>query len=150
MSQSQPAPALPTLLSWPLTSSFRLPGRLVQPRGSPHPQQNQTSPAPPPPPTPADEAMFRMDAKLASYFATLKEGRGGGAARAARDELINFKMRVAGLVEAFCKRVSQLMRPPASAAVPQKLLSALAAPQGAVRGPAGAQCLLPLLYIFAA
>lgn len=46
-----------------------------------------------------------MDAKLASYFATLKEGK-GGAARAARDELINFKMRVAGLVEAFCKRVS--------------------------------------------
>lgn len=47
-----------------------------------------------------------MDSKLASYFATLKEGRGGrGAARAARDELINFKMRVAGLVEAFCKRV---------------------------------------------
>ena len=52
----------------------------------------------------ADEAMFRMDAKLASYFATLKEGR-GGSARTARDELINFKMRVAGLVEAFCKRV---------------------------------------------
>lgn len=45
-----------------------------------------------------------MDAKLASYFATLKEGR-GGSARAARDELINFKMRVAGLLEAFCKRV---------------------------------------------
>lgn len=45
-----------------------------------------------------------MDAKLASYFATLKEGK-GGAARAARDELVNFKMRVAGLVEAFCKRV---------------------------------------------
>ena len=47
-----------------------------------------------------------MDSKLASYFATLKEGKGGGGARAARDELVNFKMRVAGLVEAFCKRVS--------------------------------------------
>ena len=57
----------------------------------------------------ADEAMFRMDAKLASYFSTLKEGRGRGAARAARDELINFKMRVAALVEALCKRVSGLM-----------------------------------------
>ncbi len=56
----------------------------------------------------ADEAMFRMDAKLASYFATLKEGK-GGAARAARDELVNFKMRVAGLVEAFCKRVSRVV-----------------------------------------
>ena len=65
-------------------------------------------PAPPrpAPPCPADEAMFRMDSKLASYFATLKEGRGGGgAARAARDELLNFKMRVATLLEAFCKRV---------------------------------------------
>lgn len=48
-----------------------------------------------------------MDAKLASYFATLKEGKGRGAARAARDELINFKMRVAGLLEAFCKRVRE-------------------------------------------
>jgi hypothetical protein len=60
---------------------------------------------------PADEAMFRMDSKLASYFATLKEGRGGGgAARAARDELLNFKMRVATLLEAFCKRVREWAR----------------------------------------
>lgn len=51
--------------------------------------------------------MFRLDSKLASYFATLHEGKGGGgaAARAARDELVNFKMRAAGLVEAYCKRV---------------------------------------------
>ncbi len=52
--------------------------------------------------------MFRMDANVASYFATLKEGKGRGAARAARDELVNFKMRVAGLLEAFCKRVRAL------------------------------------------
>ena len=58
---------------------------------------------------PADEAMFHMDAKLASYFSVLKEGKGSdGSARTARHELINFKMRVAALMEVFCKRVGGL------------------------------------------
>lgn len=81
----------------------------------------------------SDEAMFRMDAKLASYFATLKEGK-GGAARAARDELINFKMRVAGLVEAFCKRV------PASPLLPGAIPPLLAGLAGTSR-PGGHQAL---------
>jgi hypothetical protein len=54
----------------------------------------------------ADEAMFRLDAKLASYFATLKQGRAkGGSSQQQRRQLLDFKMRVAALLDAFCKRV---------------------------------------------
>lgn len=50
-----------------------------------------------------DEAMFRMDAKLAAYFAAAQESKRGE--RAQRDELLNFKMRVLGLLEAYIKKV---------------------------------------------
>lgn len=51
----------------------------------------------------SDEAMFRMDAKLAAFFAAAQDSKRG--ARAQRNELLNFKMRVIALLEAFCKKV---------------------------------------------
>lgn len=56
----------------------------------------------------SDEAMFRMDAKLAAYFAAAQQSRRG--AKAAREELANFKMRVAALLEAFIKKVGGVVR----------------------------------------
>jgi len=50
-----------------------------------------------------DADMFRMDDKLASYFSTLKEGRGGGA-KSQKQDLLNFKMRVASLLESLFKK----------------------------------------------
>lgn len=52
-----------------------------------------------------DEAMFRMDAKLATYFAAARDSKRG--VRAQREELLNFKMRVAALLEALVKKVGR-------------------------------------------
>jgi hypothetical protein len=51
----------------------------------------------------SDEAMFRMDSKLAAYFAAAQQSKRG--AKAQRDELLNFKLRVLALLEAFMKKV---------------------------------------------
>lgn len=51
-----------------------------------------------------DAEMFRMDAKLAAYFATIKNGKGGNA-KAAAEQLDQFKLRVVTLLEYFLKRV---------------------------------------------
>lgn len=50
-----------------------------------------------------DADMFKMDEKLASYFSVLKDGRGGGS-KAQKDELLNFKMRVAALIDSYIRK----------------------------------------------
>ncbi|GAB4814705.1 hypothetical protein N2152v2_001751 [Parachlorella kessleri] len=67
----------------------------------------------------SDEAMFRMDAKLAAYFAAAKQSKRG--ARAQREELLNFKLRVIALLDAFIKKV------PGSPLLPTAVLPLLAA-----------------------
>lgn len=69
-----------------------------------------------------DEQMFRMDAKLAAYFSTLRDGRIG--AKSNRQELINFKMRVLALLESFVKKCPTS---PLLLAAPIPLLTTLAA-----------------------
>ncbi|PNH10963.1 hypothetical protein TSOC_002263 [Tetrabaena socialis] len=53
-----------------------------------------------------DEAMFRMDSKLAAYFKSISGGRAGGAAAVERAAaLMNFRLRALALLEVFAKKV---------------------------------------------
>ncbi|GIM10483.1 hypothetical protein Vretimale_14025 [Volvox reticuliferus] len=53
-----------------------------------------------------DEAMFRMDDKLAAYFRSLVGGRAGSTEAAERaSALLNFRLRALALLEAFAKKV---------------------------------------------
>ncbi|KAG2493575.1 hypothetical protein HYH03_008094 [Edaphochlamys debaryana] len=52
-----------------------------------------------------DEAMFRMDEKLAAYFRSIAGGRAGSAAAAERaSALVNFRLRALALLEALAKK----------------------------------------------
>ncbi|RMZ53345.1 hypothetical protein APUTEX25_004833, partial [Auxenochlorella protothecoides] len=80
-----------------------------------------------------DAEMFRMDAKLAAYFATIKNGKGGNA-KAAAEQLDQFKLRVVTLLEYFLKRS------PASPLVPTAAVPMLNALAVAAK-PSGSQVL---------
>ncbi len=55
-----------------------------------------------------DEAMFRMDDKLAAYFKSMVGGRAGGQAAAERAAaLLNFRLRALALIEVYAKKVGE-------------------------------------------
>ena len=55
-----------------------------------------------------DAEMFKMDEKLGAYFATLKRGKGGNT-REAAEQLVQFKQRIATLLEQLYKRVRMVL-----------------------------------------
>jgi DNA polymerase phi len=81
-----------------------------------------------------DEQMFKMDAKLAAYFSTVRDSR--SVAKASAQELANFKMRVLALLEAFMRREPASPLLPAAATPLLAALVAASKPGGG--GGAGA------------
>lgn len=78
-----------------------------------------------------DDAMFRMDAALAATFSSMRAGaRGSAGRRLAREELLHFKMRVAGLLDVFARRVPASPLLPAAAGPLLAALAAAARPGG--------------------
>lgn len=51
-----------------------------------------------------DEQMFKMDAMLASYFATMRSGRDS---KRARQDMINFKLRALACLEGYMRKVPE-------------------------------------------